>query len=181
MVLKSKNALTNTLLRLENFLSASEQSDEETSKKLLDTIDEEIENILYPLRASGMHLEDGAVYLNKGYLRQTVRPSADGDGKKVDDAENLMLDGRRHRFVVNFLEKYLQTGNPDYKGYNDPSMTSECRVIIISKITSFFKRQLWKNPMLDAEEAKRHICNRFGIFFWVMKGFVIHESFFNLQ
>ena len=179
MAFKSKNSLTNTLLRLENFLSAEEElSEEETKKLLLDTISQKIEEILYPLKYISMYQTEGGVFLNRGYLRQMIRPSDDGLGMETKDADEMRIDGRICMFAYNFLEEYLQTGSSDYRGYDDPPITNICREVIMNKITSFFNLKLWNDHRLNSEEAKRHICNRFGTFFRVWNGFVVHDSFF---
>ena len=179
MAFKSKNSLTNTLLRFENFLSTGEElGEEETKTLLLNTISQKIEEILYPLKYTSWYQSNGGVFLNKGYLRQMIRPSGDDLGRGTEDVDEARLDGRICMFAYNFLEKYLQTGSSDYKGYDDPPITNICREVIMNKITSFFNLKLWNDHRLNSEEAKRHICNRFGTFFRVWNGFVVHDSFF---
>ena len=133
-------------------------------------ISEDINAIIDPLQAETNYGLDRGGILPKGYLRNFLRPTDDGEGWVACNAASYSADWEAaitaRQFIVNYLE------NKSVQSKND------IESLIRAKVDSFFALRLWMQVPESKQQLQDWIRERFG-FVQGVSACVIDSRWFN--
>jgi hypothetical protein len=118
-------------------------------------ISKQIEEIVGPLAYSTNHGTWGGQIMPPGYLRNTIRPSADFQGIEANTSDECRLDDRVQQDASAFLRKYLQGTVTD--------AANAWQTSVKEKVDTFFQTKplgLWP---ADPDLIKEHILYRLNL------------------
>ena len=117
-------------------------------------ISNDINAIIDPLQANTNYGYYSGGMLPKGYLRNFLRPTDDGEGRVANDAASCSADLEAAQTARQFISNYLRNKSIQSKNHIES--------LIQPKVVNFFALRPWMQVSGSEKLLQNWICERFG-------------------